>query len=75
MQFAASTVAGLFLCINAGPVDMIMVKLTTQSTVKEEQKYNGILGTAMTIMREEGIRGFYRGFIPAWQRVAPLIVI
>lgn len=49
MQFCASTIAGFFLCVNAGPIDMIMVKLTTQSTIKEEQKYNGILGTAIKI--------------------------
>ncbi len=45
---------------------MIMIKLTTQSTKKEEQKYKGIFGTAATIMKEEGIPGFYKGFIPAW---------
>ena len=54
---------------------MIQVKLTTQSTVKEEQKYNGILGTAGQIMKEDGPFGFYRGFVIAWQRAAPLIVI
>ena len=37
MQFCASTIAGFFLCVNSGPIDMIMVKLTTQSTIKEEQ--------------------------------------
>merc|ERR1719486_95122 len=54
---------------------MIQVKLTTQSTKKEEQKYSGILGTAGQIFKEDGPLGFYRGFVIAWQRAAPLIII
>jgi len=62
----ASFVAGFVLCLASEPMDNIQVKLTTQSMNKEEQKYNGIAGTAMTIMKEEGPLGFFRGFFIAW---------
>jgi hypothetical protein len=33
------------------------------------------MGTAAQILKEDGPLGFYRGFLIAWQRAAPLIVI
>ena len=36
LQFFASLLSGFFICFNSAPIDMVQVKLTTQSTVKEE---------------------------------------
>lgn len=57
---ASGFLAGIVVC----PLDVVKTRLQAQGTVGENLKYNGFLGTFKTILREEGIRGLYRGLVP-----------
>ncbi|KAJ3485662.1 hypothetical protein NLG97_g6766 [Lecanicillium saksenae] len=57
------------------PLDVIKTKLQAQAAAKNghSRMYNGLVGTASVIWREEGIRGMYRGlgpiilgYLPTW---------
>jgi solute carrier family 25 folate transporter 32 len=73
----AGAVSGLISC----PLDVIKTKLQAQGGFKipkdavklSTAAYRGVLGTAETIWREEGVRGMYRGlgpmllgYVPTW---------
>lgn len=73
----AGAVSGLISC----PLDVIKTKLQAQGGFKIQKDavklstaaYRGVLGTAETIWREEGVRGMYRGlgpmllgYVPTW---------
>lgn len=75
----AGLVAGVIVC----PLDVIKTKLQAQggwrrlkATASSEGNglvYRGLLGTARVILREEGLRGMYRGlgplvlgYLPTW---------
>ena len=73
----AGAVSGLVSC----PLDVIKTKLQAQGgfkTARDGAKlstiaYRGVVGTAETIWREEGVRGMYRGlgpmllgYVPTW---------
>lgn len=77
---AGGVVAGLVTC----PLDTIKIRLQAQEAYvpcipRDRQRtcnqrfYKGTLGTARVILREEGIRGLYRGgvlivlgYLPTW---------
>ena len=73
----AGAVSGVVSC----PLDVIKTKLQAQGGFKGRKEsisissaaYRGVKGTAVTIWREEGIRGMYRGlgpmllgYVPTW---------
>jgi solute carrier family 25 (mitochondrial carrier protein), member 16 len=52
------------------PLDTIRARLAFQVT--GEHKYNGIIHTASSILKEEGgLRALYRGFLPTLCGMAP----
>ncbi|MCJ1473052.1 hypothetical protein MMC13_001701 [Lambiella insularis] len=73
----AGAVSGVVSC----PLDVIKTKLQAQGGFKGQKEgislsaaaYRGVVGTADTIWREEGLRGLYRGlgpmllgYVPTW---------
>lgn len=73
----AGAVSGIVSC----PLDVIKTKLQAQGGFKGQKQamslgaaaYRGVVGTAGTIWREEGLRGLYRGlgpmllgYVPTW---------
>ena len=73
----AGAVSGLVSC----PLDVIKTKLQAQGGFRAPKDgvkittaaYRGVQGTAATILREEGLRGMYRGlgpmllgYVPTW---------
>ncbi|KAJ9660437.1 hypothetical protein H2198_002555 [Neophaeococcomyces mojaviensis] len=74
--------AGLASGIVTCPLDVIKTKLQAQggfnpkrggSSTQAKQLYQGVIGSARTIFKEEGIRGLYRGlgpmllgYLPTW---------
>ncbi|CAE6450430.1 unnamed protein product [Rhizoctonia solani] len=65
--------AGLVSSIVTCPLDVIKTKLQAQSTVHGSQGYLGIRGTITSILKNQGIRGLYRGlgptilgYLPTW---------
>lgn len=58
---ASGFLAGVVVC----PLDVCKTRLQAQGAmVGQINKYNGFLHTVKTILREEGIRGLYRGLVP-----------
>lgn len=54
--------SGIVVC----PLDVIKTRLQAQGlqSLGENRYYHGFLGTASTIVRDEGARGLYKGFVP-----------
>jgi hypothetical protein len=67
-QFCAAFGAGFFMASTVAPFDMVRTKLMNQSN---NATYNGFIDCFSRIVRENGIRGLYAGFIPIWARFAP----
>jgi len=65
--------AGLFSRFLIAPFDVVKIRLQLQShgtgslkgAVVEGPTYNGILGTARTIVLQEGVTGLWKGNVPA----------
>ncbi|EMG49369.1 YIA6 Mitochondrial nicotinamide adenine dinucleotide transporter 1 [Candida maltosa Xu316] len=55
---ASGFLAGVVVC----PLDVVKTRLQAQGTLGK--KYNGVFNAFATIVREEGIKGLYRGLIP-----------
>ncbi|KJE94663.1 succinate:fumarate antiporter [Capsaspora owczarzaki ATCC 30864] len=54
------------------PIDVIKTRLQKQRTIPgETPKYNGVSGTIQTMLKEEGIRSFYKGLTPRLMRIVP----
>ena len=71
--------SGIVTC----PLDVIKTKLQAQGSFRQQASlanapttralYNGLVGTARTILQQDGIRGMYRGlgpmllgYLPTW---------
>lgn len=64
---------GLVASIATCPLDVVKTKLQAQRTVPGQSGYEGILGTVKSIMKHDGLKGFYRGlgptilgYLPTW---------
>ncbi|KAK1778913.1 mitochondrial carrier domain-containing protein [Copromyces sp. CBS 386.78] len=72
----AGAVGGFMSGVVTCPLDVIKTKLQAQGAgrhVGEPRMYNGLIGTANVIWKNEGIRGMYRGlgpiimgYLPTW---------
>jgi hypothetical protein len=61
--------AGFFMSCTTAPFDMVRTTLMNQPT--DRVIYKGFKDAAMTVFKEQGILGFYKGFLPMWGRFAP----
>jgi solute carrier family 25 carnitine/acylcarnitine transporter 20/29 len=61
--------SGYTLWIGIYPVDVLKSKLQTDSLTKP--KYRGSIDVVRDVWAKNGIKGFYRGFIPTILRAAP----
>ncbi|KAK6457236.1 mitochondrial carrier protein [Scheffersomyces xylosifermentans] len=62
---ASGFLAGIVVC----PLDVVKTRLQAQGAMAKNNsnmaiQYKGFLGAFKTILREEGIRGLYRGLVP-----------
>jgi len=75
-RFLSGTVAGLASNISTYPLDVVRTRLTIQdSNPNYIVKYNGIKDTIRTIVKQEGVRGLYKGMTPTLISLAPFIGI
>ncbi|ORX73571.1 mitochondrial carrier protein [Linderina pennispora] len=65
------TAAGFAMWGTSYPIDAIKSKLQTDGFSGEKRKYYGTLDCARKIMRQEGLKGFFRGITPCLLRAAP----
>mmetsp|Transcript_22299 Transcript_22299/g.54465 ORF Transcript_22299/g.54465 Transcript_22299/m.54465 type:complete len:298 (+) Transcript_22299:132-1025(+) len=79
-HFAASLCAGLIAAVVSTPLDVVKSR-TMNSSVSGEQ--HGVPGVRYTsgwncftqVVRAEGVRGLYKGFVPCYTRMAPQVLI
>ena len=62
---------GYGMWIPCYPIDAIKSKIQTDRLGKDA-KYSGIVDCIAKTYRADGIRGFYRGFLPCLLRAAPV---
>ncbi|XP_067913957.1 mitochondrial thiamine pyrophosphate carrier [Heterodontus francisci] len=65
----AGSVSGLLTRVLINPLDVIKIRFQLQierlSLLEPAAKYHGILQATSTIFREEGLRAFWKGHVPA----------
>lgn len=47
------------------PLWVVKTRMTLQGAVSTARQYTGLVDAFRSIAREEGIRGFYKGVVPA----------
>jgi hypothetical protein len=65
IQFCSAFSAGFFMAVAVSPFDMIRTQLMTQN------KYKNFVDCLLQIFKNQGLKGFYAGFLPIWSRFAP----
>lgn len=69
LQFLAAFTAGFFLTCTVSPFDKCRTLLMNQDP--NDIKFNSLPGALAYIIKNEGVGGLYKGFIPIWSRFAP----
>lgn len=67
--------SGAFGATVVYPVNVLRTRLQTQGTVMHPPTYTGILDVARKTVRNEGVRGLYKGLMPNLLKVAPALSI
>ncbi|OQR98054.1 mitochondrial 2-oxoglutarate/malate carrier protein [Thraustotheca clavata] len=73
-HFASSMAAGLVATTACAPMDVIKTRLMNMhqhSTVE----YTGTIDCFTKILKAEGVRGFFKGWTPAYMRLGPQTII
>lgn len=71
LHVGAGVVAGLIGTTAAAPADVVRTRVMQTGGGSG----GGMLGAVASIQREHGLRGFFRGWVPAYMRVGPLFVL
>ena len=72
-RLGAGGMAGMTACVLTYPLDFIRARLTLQSS--SNTAYKGIAHGMVTVVRESGVRGLFRGLWPSLVGVFPYIGI
>lgn len=64
-QIAVSMEAGIYTACLTNPLWVVKTRMCLQPTMGGDAKYRSVPGALRTIWREEGVRGLYRGLVPA----------
>ncbi|OQR85817.1 Mitochondrial Carrier (MC) Family [Achlya hypogyna] len=72
--FGSSLVAGLAGALASNPVDVVKTRLMTQPA-GSAALYRSAHHCAFKTVSDEGLRAFYKGFLPNWMRKAPWCVV
>lgn len=73
LHVAAALFSGLVATVACNPADVIKSRIMTARA--DGGGGSGTLGIAWQIATREGVAGFYRGFLPAYARIGPTILI
>ena len=65
--------AGAFAQTITYPLDVLRRRMQVTGMDRMGYKYNNTWHAVQCVMAEEGIRGFYKGMIPNYLKVAPAI--
>ncbi|KAK9094313.1 hypothetical protein Scep_025782 [Stephania cephalantha] len=72
LRLGAGACAGIIAMSATYPMDMVRGRLTVQ-TEKSPYQYRGIFHALSTVLREEGARALYRGWLPSVIGVVPYV--
>ncbi|KAK0604681.1 hypothetical protein LWI29_018166 [Acer saccharum] len=65
LHLASAAEAGALVCLCTNPLWLVKTRLQLQTPLHQTQPYSGLYDAVRTIMREEGWRGLYKGFVPS----------
>ncbi|XVE58013.1 hypothetical protein DITRI_Ditri04bG0136200 [Diplodiscus trichospermus] len=72
LRLGAGACAGIIAMSATYPMDMVRGRLTVQ-TEKSARQYRGIFHALSTVLREEGPRALYKGWLPSVIGVVPYV--
>ncbi|ESQ37754.1 hypothetical protein EUTSA_v10028766mg [Eutrema salsugineum] len=72
LRLGAGATAGIIAMSATYPMDMVRGRLTVQ-TANSPYQYRGIAHALSTVLREEGFRALYRGWLPSVIGVVPYV--
>ncbi|XWS38258.1 hypothetical protein CRYUN_Cryun19dG0115900 [Craigia yunnanensis] len=72
LRLGAGACAGIIAMSATYPMDMVRGRLTVQ-TEKSPRQYRGIFHALSTVLREEGPRSLYKGWLPSVIGVVPYV--
>ncbi|WRX17514.1 Mitochondrial substrate/solute carrier - like 10 [Theobroma cacao] len=72
LRLGAGACAGIIAMSATYPMDMVRGRLTVQ-TEKSPRQYRGIFHALSTVLREEGPRALYKGWLPSVIGVVPYV--
>ncbi|KAL0464888.1 UNVERIFIED_CONTAM: Mitochondrial adenine nucleotide transporter ADNT1 [Sesamum latifolium] len=73
LRLGAGACAGIIAMSATYPMDMVRGRLTVQ-TEKSPYQYRGMFHALSTVLREEGFRALYKGWLPSVIGVVPYVV-
>lgn len=75
LHVAAALLSGLVATLACNPADVIKSRVMAARSNGSGGHGRGALSVAWSVATREGVAGFYRGFLPAYARIGPTILI
>ena len=75
LQFTGSIISSFFAALASTPADVIKSRLQNQPSVDGKPVYSGLGDCMVKLVKSEGVLAFWKGFTPAWIKIAPHTVI
>lgn len=72
LHVVGAVVSGLFATVACTPADVLKSRVMAGSTAGRPASTAAV---ALHILRHDGLRGFYRGFLVSWVRLGPTIFV
>lgn len=70
-HFVSSFLSGFVATVICSPIDVTKTRVMNS----EPGQYKGPIDCAVQIAKNEGPRGFYKGFMPSWIRLGPHTIL
>jgi solute carrier family 25 carnitine/acylcarnitine transporter 20/29 len=67
----AGGIAGMAFWVSIYPIDVIKSRMQADTPDPSKRKFKSMIGTFGTIMKENGVGGFFKGFAPCMLRSFP----
>ncbi|KAI9008530.1 mitochondrial carrier domain-containing protein [Hyaloraphidium curvatum] len=61
--------AGFAATVLGSPIDVVKTRVMNSRTVGGQKEFSGALDCAVKILKNEGVGGFYKGFVPNFARI------
>ena len=69
-HFLSSICSGFAAAVASSPVDVVKTRFMNQMKGNAAE-YSSAVDCALKIMKNEGFKAFYKGFVPLWIRIGP----